>query len=352
MTASPSPLARYLLLAYASLIVYASLHPFSGWTDPGVGPLAFLTAPLPRYIVRLEILANILGYAPLGFLAALALYPRRGIAVMVVASLASIGLSFVLEALQGYLPARTPSNLDFAANAAGGMAGATLGALLAGPLLREGGLKTARHRMFRAGSAVDAGLVLLALWLFTQLDPHSLLFGTGDLRPLFGEQPAQLHGAEVFISAEALVACANTLAVGLMIALLAHSARRMRVPILGFIAGALAIHAVGYAVFFGGDDAFNWLTPGAYLGVAVGAVMLLAALETPRAVQVALCALSLMIAAVLVNIAPENPYLADSLANWQQGYFLHFIGLTRVVSGAWPFLALAFVVSAAAPRER
>ena len=29
----PSPLARYLLLAYVLLVIYASLHPFSGWRD-------------------------------------------------------------------------------------------------------------------------------------------------------------------------------------------------------------------------------------------------------------------------------------------------------------------------------
>jgi len=31
----PSPLARYLFVAYVFLVVYASLHPFSGWRDQG-----------------------------------------------------------------------------------------------------------------------------------------------------------------------------------------------------------------------------------------------------------------------------------------------------------------------------
>ena len=59
----PSPLARYLLAAYALLVIYASLHPFTGWRDNGVAPLAFLSAPLPRYITSFDVLANLLAYA-------------------------------------------------------------------------------------------------------------------------------------------------------------------------------------------------------------------------------------------------------------------------------------------------
>src|SRR5213592_4388032 len=40
----PSTLARYLFVAYVPLVVYASLHPFSGWRDRGLPPFAFLTA--------------------------------------------------------------------------------------------------------------------------------------------------------------------------------------------------------------------------------------------------------------------------------------------------------------------
>ena len=43
----PSSLARYLAAAYALLIVYASLHPFSGWVDNGavVGHVLFNRLP-------------------------------------------------------------------------------------------------------------------------------------------------------------------------------------------------------------------------------------------------------------------------------------------------------------------
>ena len=53
-----------------------------------------------------------------------------------------------------------------------------------------------------------------------------------------------------------------------------------------------------------------------------------------------------------VNIAPENPYLAASLAVWRQGHFLNFNGLTRIVSSVWPFCALVVLMLLAGERER
>jgi VanZ family protein len=344
-----SSLARYLFAACAILIAYASLHPLSGWTAAGVDPFAFLSAPKPRYVVPFDVLANIVGYGPFGFLAVLALFPRlRGARAVAAAAGASILLSFVLEALQSFLPTRTPSNIDFAANAAGGIAGAVVGAWLAEFLLVRGGLKEGRYSLFAHGRRVDVGLVLLGLWLFTQLDPQTLLFGGGDLRPLLEAALTELHPAEVFIRAEALVVGANTLAVGLLLSLLAL--RHVRALVVIVTGCALVLHATAYGLFFGSEDAMNWLTPGAWLGLGAGLVAALACAGLPSAARLALCALAIMTATVAVNIAPPNPYFADVLASWRQGYFAHFIGLARLISASWPFMALAYVVSLAAVR--
>ena len=348
---SASPLARYLLLAYALLVVYASLHPFSGWTATGVDPFAFLGAPLPRYLFRIDIFANIMGYAPLGFLCALSAYPRwRGVRAVAVAGAGALVASFVLEALQSYLPSRTPSNLDFAANSAGAILGAILAASISELLLNEDGLKSVRYRVFRPGRRVDAGLVMLGLWLFIQLDPQILLFGGGDLRPLFQEAGMELHSAQVFIRAEAFVAGSNAVAIGLLASLLASPGQRVRLLYLVIMGIALGLHTAAYGVFFGWEDALNWLTPGAWLGLGAGLLIMLAATQLPRPAQLALCALAIMSAAVMVNIAPANPYLVSSLSTWRQGYFEHLVGLTRVISGGWPFLALVYVVSLAGSR--
>ena len=60
----------------------------------------------------------------------------------------------------------------------------------------------------------------------------------------------------------------------------------------------------------------------------------------------------MMMATVLVNLAPENPYLAETLRVWRQGHFLNFNGLTRVVASAWPFAALGYLIYLAARRGR
>ena len=51
-----------------------------------------------------------------------------------------------------------------------------------------------------------------------------------------------------------------------------------------------------------------------------------------------------MAATVAVNLAPENPYLANAMREWPQGYFLNFNGLTRLVSQMWPFAALFYLM--------
>ena len=57
-----------------------------------------------------------------------------------------------------------------------------------------------------------------------------------------------------------------------------------------------------------------------------------------------LAALALMAAAMLVNLAPPNPYSAAALAAWRQGHFLNFNGLTRWIGTLWPFLTLPFLL--------
>lgn len=346
----PSPLARYLLLAYALLVVYASLHPFSGWRDRGVAAFAFFTSGLPRYITAFDLVTNFAAYLPLGFFALLALHPRvRGMRALATAGLAGCLLSFTLEALQTYLPSRIPSNLDVATNGLGAFAGAGLALAFGVQLLGGGRMHALRHRWFVSGARYDFGLVLLALWLFTQLNPVTLLFGNGDLRGLLEPAPAVLHPAEVFIRSEALVSACNLVAVGLFLSCLTQDGRALRRLLLALVAGALALRTVAVGVLLKAQNEFAWLTPGAQLGLAGGGVVLVLAVALPRGARRALAGLLLMAATVLVNLAPENPYFADALQLWPQGYYLNFNGVTHLVSLAWPFVALFYLMLLAPP---
>ena len=349
----PSPLARYLLVAYALLIVDGSLYPFSGWRDQGVGALAFVLAPLPRYVTTFDIAANVLAYSPLGFLAVLALWPwLRGAAAIAVAAAGPAALSFSLEAIQTYLPSRVASNLDLAANAAGALLGALAGAVLVRRLVRSAGLHSLRRRIFLPGNTIDLGLVLLGLWLVSQLNPETLLFGNGDLRGVLAGPSGVHYPADLFIRAEAAVAGANAVALGLFAACLVGRNQPARLVTVSLIVAALALRTLAFGMLFSPQDMLLWVTPGALIGAAAGTLAAVVLAALPRAARLALAGLALMAATVLVNIAPENPYLAASLAVWRQGHFLNFNGLTRLVSWIWPFAALGYLMLLAAGRGR
>ena len=342
-----SPLARILFAVYVVLIAYASLYPFEGWRDPGLSPFAFLAQGWPRQLLRFDVAVNVIAYAPFGFLCVAALQPRlRGGAALAAATAAALLVSLILEALQSYLPARFASNLDVACN----VAGAAFGAALAPALLaRLEGLRL-RERLFLAGRDTDFGLVLIGLWLFVQLNPATLLFGAGDLRPLLGSPAARGHAAEFFIRTEAFIAAANLVAVALLLAALVAPGRPARAMLVALVAAALAVKAAAFGLMMQ-SESFAWLTPGAQAGLVAGLAVALGALALPRTAGLVFAAVLVMAATVLVNLAPPNPYLTATLKVWQQGHFLNFNGLTRLVAALWPFAALGYLIFLASRRR-
>jgi hypothetical protein len=272
----------------------------------------------------------------------------RGALAVALAAVAGVALSISMEMLQTYLPARIPSNLDVLSNSAGALLGALAGALWAPRLLHQSPLLALRHRWFTSGRRSDLGLTLLGLWLFTQLDPETLLFGVGDLRDLFQESPSLLYPADMFIRIEAAVAACNLVAAALFAAALTVPGQPVRTLLALLLLGALAVRALAFGVLFNPASALAWMTPGALIGIAAGLVVAMAAVALPRALKLALAGMALMAATALVNLAPANPYLAQALQVWPQGNFLNFNGLTHLVSSLWPFAALAYLLLVAA----
>jgi VanZ family protein len=331
------------------LRAYATLHPLEGWRDHGQAAFDYLAGPWPARIVRFDVAANVLGYVPFGLLGVAALYPRiKGAAAFVLALAAGAALCILLEAAQSYLPTRIASNLDVVANIAGTALGAAAGVRLAPWLLEHGPYRRWRAAWFLPGAAIDAGLVLLALWLFIQLNPVTLLFGAGDLRDLVAPIVPQ-RAPSYFSSIEAMTAAANLVVVSLLLASIATPRYPVRAAVVVLAATALVVKSAAFAATR--DDAFVWLTQGAQEGLAAGVVLSLLAVSLPRTARLVLAAVLIMAATVLVNLAPPNPYLVATLRIWQQGHFLNFNGLTRLVSTAWPFLALGYLIFLAAGRR-
>ena len=334
------------------LTIYASLYPLEGWHNHGLSPLAYLDAPWPRYITTFDIAVNLLGYMPYGFLCVAALEPRqRGGAAFGIAAGSALVLSLALEAAQSYLPARVAVNLDVLCNLAGAMIGAALAVFVVPRWLREGPVSRARGALFLPGVDIDVGLVLVGLWLFVQLNPATLLFAAGDLRDFVAATPGRARRPEFFVGIEAFTAAANLVGVGLLLSVLAKPAQPVRGMIVALVGVALAVKIAAFAVLMRAENVLAWLTPGGQYGLLAGLAAVLFAVAMPRTARLAVAAVLIMVATVLVNLAPPNPYLVATLKLWQQGHFLNFNGLTRLVSALWAFAALAYVIYLAARRR-
>lgn len=346
---APVVLARYLALAWLGLTVYGSLHPFTGWRDTGIPPLAFLSAEWPRYWTAFDLSANIAVYLPCGLFLTLALsrLPGRYTAPILATLLAAL-LSLGLETLQNWLPSRVPSHLDLACNAFGGLLGA-LYAHHVGPRIFAR-LLALEHRLIAPVPHAELGLTLLGLWLLVPLSPETLLFGAGDLRPLLPFPPLLPFSVDRFATLEAGIAACNAVAAGLMLRYL--SARRWTAYLVvpAFLLLALGVRALGAAVLLGPGEAMAWLTPGARQGLIIGAAVLGGLAWLPNRLALWLALPALIAGCVLVNLTPANPYSAAALAAWRQGHFLNFNGLTRLLAALWPFLALTFLVLALGQR--
>ncbi|WP_372659015.1 VanZ family protein [Hydrogenophaga sp.] len=346
-----------LALLFAALVVYASLYPFSAWRLQGVAPWAFLTAPLPQYWTGFDVGANLVGYAPLGFLLALALMRSgSGRWSWPLAVCAPVLLSLGIETLQNFLPQRVPSNLDFALNSAG----AVLGASVAWLLEKLGGLR--RWSQFRADwfeAGAHGSLVMLALWPAALLYPASVPFGLGQVWDRLEAFLSQLLADTPFLEwlprhAEAAthlgpLAEAFCIALGLLAPLfMGYADMRSVVRRLGFLFALLfcGLAAVGLssALTYGPSHAWSWIGPQSELGLILALAMGLAALALPRRLCAVGLLLCLAVSLSLLNHALPSPYFAQSLEVWEQGRFIRFHGLSQWLGWLWPFAALVLGV--------
>lgn len=341
------PLLRYLTLSYGLLLVYACLYPLTGWQE-AAGVLDYLKS-LPRYWRWGEATANVLGFVPLGFLLVANLSLRWPPLLAVgLALLGGVLFSFSMETLQNFLPTRVPSLLDWLTNSLGTLLGALAGLRWGWWFTRRGGLEHWRHRHILAGTRGDVGLILLAVWLFAQLSTQGLLFAMGDLRELLDLPPPLGFSVPRYIRLEAALVATQVFAFGLWVrALLRYPSAWEQVWMLVLVfATGLAVHSVA-TVMLEAQPWSAWATPGAQLGLFIGVAGLIVALWLPLLLQRMVAGLALLLATVLTNLAPQNPF-SDTLLE-AGGGFLHFNGLTAVAADAWPFLALLWLAWIQAP---
>ena len=361
-----SPLARVGLLCFTLLVVYASLYPFTGWTDNGISPFAFLTAPRPRYITGFDLLTNVIGYCPFGALVVLSLHPRiSGARATLIALVAGALLSGTMEALQTWLPNRISSNIDLITNALGALLGGAVAAPLAAALIDRGVLLHLRVAWFKPHASF--AIILILLWPFAQIFPQEHLFGMGGilrewitdpdswpmqwLESIFPSLPewqwmAGLRAEDMQTQQwlETAVTACSWIGTGLF----ASVAMRRNAPMLRFLvallAAALLIKASAAELQFPDDNAFNWLSEGGRFALLTGTLALALLLRLPRWLRAVLAVAALAALVVLANVLPSNPYAWISEQGWRMGRYIHFNSLARWLGWMWPFLAVCYVV--------
>ena len=370
--------ANALALAYAALVVYASLYPFEGWRWPRDASWHdLLVLPWGPWGDLFDRWSNLLGYVPFGLLLAMGRL-RSGSSM-----LAALGtglvvpavLSYGMELLQATLPTRHPSLKDWAMNSGGG----AVGALLALALHRTrfvDGWHALRQRWFERDS--EGALALLALWPLGLLFPTPAPLGLGQIgggrlldalsawfeglplgdavHELFAPSPATEAAAAAAASlglsplAEMLIVALGLLAPCVVaFSVVPPGWRRLAMAF-----GALVLAAVGMTLStwlnFGPRHALAWVTPwaGPAVGLATLVALVLAPMSRPIVIGVGLMVLTGLV--VGVAQAPADPYFAQSLQAWEQGRFVRFHGLSQWIGWLWPYAAIAWMLSRLARR--
>ena len=339
-----SRLVGYLTVTYLVLVVYTSLHPFSQWRAPAQEVRVFLTAPWPAYFTWTDLALNVLAYVPAGALLTLVLMSTvRARAAAFYAVALAICLSLSIEVAQVFLPGRIPANVDLLCNAIGAFLGAGLSCTVVGRGLLSGKLHSLRERLFHSGTAVDICFLLLALWLATQFNAEIRLFGNGDIRHLLPTVTGVGYSPRTYVLIEAGITGLNLCGVALMLTTISRSARSAAASVAVLVLCAVLLKTLASNVLFVSGNSALWITPAAQLGIMFGGLLWMVFIGAPRAVQIACATTFIALGMALVNAAPENPYLDATLRVWRHGHYASLNDLTHVLSGTWPFAAIAFL---------
>lgn len=350
--------AWFLAVTYAALVVYASLHPFDGWQDLSQWSWAWLWLPWPHYWGGFDIVANVLGYGPLGAL--LTLVARacglRRVKSMLAAVMVAALLSWGLEVTQSLLPVRVPSRLDWLLN----VAGACLGALLVEGLAALGWLSWVAALQDRWWRADDGGgLALLLLWPVALSVPTPVPLALGQFfdRAMRGVLDwaagssfegflmwSELPPPPLTPLAEMLITTLGGVAPCLIVlTVIRRPIARLGLTVCVVLAGVAAT-ALATTLRLGPQHAMTWVTQQTGLSLQVAAAVLFVLAWLPTRAVAAIGLMGMTLGLQLVNAIPMDPYVQSSLLVWEQGRFIRFHGVAQWISWLWPVVMLGYLL--------
>lgn len=324
------------LAVWLLLIAYASLYPFMPWRLPPPDSVSEALA-LPRYLMRSDVVFNILAYIPLGTLAALFFRQQRGPKGAIRrAILLGTGISIAMETAQLFIPGRVASVLDVISNAGGTAIGAFM---FADPVysMFTAQLGRVREGHVIAGAWGDAGLVLLGLWLIAQFNPALPFFGAGNI----GERVApELMLVQWF--AVGMGICGF----GLFIASLLRGEGAFRVTLV-LLSLALWLKFAASSFMLQPNFSAEWVSVGRVAGIAGGVLALFALRRIGRLGRIYLALVLILAGAMLSKIFGAYSPIEELLRlfRWPHGQLASFATLTRFIHELWPLAAVVFLVA-------
>lgn len=350
--------AHTLAWLFIGLIVYASLHPFTGWRWQEPPSSRWFMLPWPHYKDWFDIYANFVGYAPLGLLWCIArLRDGRAFTWSAVESaLVCSVLSYTMEVIQHTLPTRVPSALDWVLNTAGGASG-TVVALIAQQRGWIDSLRARRARWLLPHSG--NGQALLLLWPLGLLFPPAVPFGMGQVwsrlidalgdaladTPLEAWLPTPIEWDEPLSPGTELLCIALGLLAPMLVAFVLGTRPRTRLKLM-LGAGLLGagVTTLSTALNFGPSHALAWITPPVVPGAALAGLIATGLAWVPRRAVAGIGLIVLTSLCALINQAPTDPYFALSLNGWEQGRFIRFHGLAHWIGWLWPYVAIIWLL--------
>jgi VanZ family protein len=301
-----------------------SLAPFKGWREP---PPPVMSLLFEWRYSRFDLAANIVAYAPFGFLLTMFFRRRLPAAIAVFAALACSALvSFGVEVAQLYLPGRVSSKVDLLAN----VAGSAIGAAIAIVVRRGTLVPSLREKWFVSGNWGDAGIALVALFAICAAKPAV---------PLFSNLAPNASTLAVVTSATI-----NFTAVALFVSLIARSRDKVVPLVIAFLVAIVALKLLATWLLFRYRPA--GLSLESAMGVGYGMVIFLLIFWREKRI------LPWCVAALLAAFAFTQWHLLEfpyHRGDEQQRYQ----GVTRLIAEWWALIALIHVAlrRSAPPRK-
>lgn len=334
----PFYLAKLTLILYVCLVIYATLTPFNFVGSSSLTFWDWIFAPVPKYIPLFDVLSNVIGYMPFGFLMVFTIFPYiRKWQALIFTVLMGLVFSGILESLQTYIPTRISSPIDWYANGLG----ALIGALFAIPLSPEwlSGNLAERVRASYFGK-YQGFFLMMILCPIAQIYPQNAWLGMGDIGlwatkiSPYWSFPLDNASQEILITTIASFGIGTFFLFGI----------RQKATSLKTIAILFALMVMLKTFIsqfqFGQTGMFRWWSLSIGIGLALGYFFIYLVSHFKKRSQWCLALMALVSLILLVNILPNNPYFLSQLEQLPQGSFMHVNGLLKWISSIWPFLAI------------